>query len=212
LQPLEVAHYGVNRHHAGFCKGIAFGHQTGQSRACDDLPASLVRRHDNGVFSWPTKAPPRRNNVAHTYTNLLIDGLFSTKGRRPELDAELRPDLFAYMGGIISKLRGRPLLINGPKDHVHLSFVLPASLALSDLMEKVKANSSRWVHERWPRRSLFGWQEGYTAFSVSQSNLEKVKKYIAEQEEHHRKLSFREEVLALLEKHGIEYNPRYLEE
>jgi putative transposase len=116
------------------------------------------------------------------------------------------------MGGIIGNLRGRPLLINGPKDHVHLLFVLPASLALSDLMEKVKANSSKWVNERWPRRSQFGWQEGYTAFSVSQSNLEKVRRYITEQEEHHRKLAFREEVLTLLKKHGIEYDPRYLGE
>jgi len=141
------------------------------------------------------RAPLGAKEMAHTYTNLLIHGLFSTKERRPVLDAELRRELFAYMGGIIAHLKSRPLLINGPKDHVHLLFVLPASLALSDLMEKVKANSSKWVHERWPRRSLFGWQEGYTAFSVSQSNLEKVTKYIVEQEGHHRKLSFREEVL-----------------
>jgi REP element-mobilizing transposase RayT len=148
--------------------------------------------------------------MAHTYSNLLVHALFSTKDRTPLLDAELKPELFSYMGGIITQLRGKPLLIGGPKDHVHLLFVLPCSLSVADLMEKVKANSSKWVKNRWRNRSHFAWQTGYTAFSVSQSNLESVKRYIASQETHHRRITFQEEVLAFLKKHEIPYDPRFV--
>ena len=147
--------------------------------------------------------------MAHTYTNLLTHALFSTKDRQPLIRPEMKSDLYAYMGGIINNLRGRPILINGPKDHVHLLFVLPATLSLSDFMEKLKANSSKWVNERSRRRS-FSWQTGYAAFSVSQSKLREVKAYIAEQEEHHRQLTYQEEVVALLKKHGMEFDPRFV--
>ena len=148
--------------------------------------------------------------MAHTYSNLLVHALFSTKKRAPLLDAELKVELFSYMGGIITQLRGKPLLIGGPEDHVHLLFVLPSSLSVADLMEKVKANSSKWVKNRWQNRSHFAWQTGYTAFSVSQSNLESVKRYIASQETHHRRITFQEEVLAFLKKHEIPYDPRFV--
>jgi len=128
----------------------------------------------------------------------------------PLLDARIKTDLFSYMGGIISQLKGKPVLINGPSDHVHLLFVLPTTLSLADMMEKLKANSSKWAKANSPHGSLFAWQEGYTAFSVSQSNLERVREYIAHQEEHHRKLTYQEEVLALLKKHGVEFDPRFV--
>ena len=147
--------------------------------------------------------------MAHTYTNLLIHALFSTKDRQPLIHTEMKSDLYAYMGGIITNLRGKPVLINGPNDHVHLLFVLPASLSLADLMEKLKANSSKWANERSPGRA-FSWQTGYTAFSVSQSKLSEVKAYISRQEEHHRKLTYQEEVVALLKKHGVEFDPRFV--
>jgi REP element-mobilizing transposase RayT len=123
--------------------------------------------------------------------------LFSTKDRQPLIQPEIKSDLYAYMGGIIASLRGKPVLINGPKDHVHVLFVLPASLSLSELMEKLKANSSKWAAKRWPALR-FSWQAGYTAFSVSQSKLGEVKAYVLRQEEHHRKRTYREEVVALL--------------
>lgn len=104
--------------------------------------------------------------MANTYTNLL-HALFSTKNRRPLLDRELKPELFSYLGGIISKLKGKVLLINGTKDHVHLLFWLPPSLSVSDFMEKPKAGSSKWVHQRWLHRARVAWQTGYAAFSVS---------------------------------------------
>jgi putative transposase len=148
--------------------------------------------------------------MAHTYSNLLTHAIFGTKDRLLLLDAELKSELFPYMGGIIKKLRGVPILINGPRDHVHALFVQPASLAVSEMMEKLKANSSKWVHQRWPRRRRFGWQEGYAAFSVSHSNLSRVKDYIERQEQHHRKRSFREELMAFLDKNQIPYDVRYV--
>jgi REP element-mobilizing transposase RayT len=148
--------------------------------------------------------------MAHTYTNILIHALFSTKDRQPWLNAEVKSELFLYLGGTLNKLGGQSLLVNGPADHVHMLFVQPAAISTADLMEKVKANSSGWVKRRWPRHKSFAWQTGYTAFSVSKSHTERVKRYIENQEEHHRKVSFQEEVLAFLKKQGIEYDPRFV--
>lgn len=148
--------------------------------------------------------------MAHTFSNILIHTMFSTKHRKPCLDEEARQELFPYMGGIVANLKGQSLLINGPSDHVHMLFVQPAALGLGELMEKVKANSSRWVHQRWPERARFAWQTGYTAFSVSQSQVETVRKYVRNQEQHHRKISFEEELAAFLKQHGIVYDERFL--
>lgn len=148
--------------------------------------------------------------MAHTLARLMIHAVFSTKERRPFLDTDVRRELFPYLGSVISRLKGKPILINGSRDHVHLLFLLPPSLPLSDIMEKLKANSSKWVHERWPNRPRFGWQEGYAAFSVSESNVEEVRLYIAKQDEHHRERTFQEELLAFLKKHRVEYDPRFV--
>ncbi|HMD99214.1 MAG TPA: IS200/IS605 family transposase [Terriglobia bacterium] len=148
--------------------------------------------------------------MSHTYTNILIHALFSTKDRQPSLTPEIRDEAFCYLGGTINELGGQSLLVNGPRDHVHMLFVQPRTLSIADLMEKVKAHSSGWVKERWPDRRHFGWQTGYAAFSVSKSHVEQVKHYIENQEEHHRKVSFQEEVVAFLKKQGVEYDPRYV--
>ena len=143
------------------------------------------------------------------HANPLTHALFSTKARQPLIRTGMKFDLYAYMGGIITNLRCKPVLMNGPNDHVHLLFVLAASLSLADSMEKIKANSSKWANERWQSRA-FSWQTGYTAFSVSQSKLSEVKAYISHQEEHHRKVTYQEEVVALLKKHGVEFDPRFV--
>jgi REP element-mobilizing transposase RayT len=148
--------------------------------------------------------------LGHTYTNILIHALFSTKNRQPWLDVEVRDELFRYLGGTVNELGGQSLLVNGPLDHVHMLLVQPATLSLADLMEKVKANSSGWIKKRWSKCGYFSWQTGYTAFSVSKSHVEQVKRYIRNQEEHHRKISFQEELLAFLKKNGIEYDSRYI--
>jgi putative transposase len=148
--------------------------------------------------------------VGHTYTNILIHALFSTKGRQPWLGSVIREEIFRYLGGVVNELGGQSLLVNGPADHVHMLFVQPRALSIATLMEKVKSNSSGWVKKRWQNHASFGWQTGYAAFSVSKSHVEQVRRYIKNQEEHHRRLSFQEELLAFLDKQGIEYDPRYV--
>ena len=148
--------------------------------------------------------------MAHTYTNILIHALFSTKDRHPMLDAEVAAELFPYLGGTINELGGQSLLVNGPLDHVHMLFAQPPTLAIADIMEKAKANSSGWVKKRWRNRSQFARQSGYAAFSVSKSQVESVRRYIEKQKEHHRRVTFQEEVLAFLKKQGIRYDPRYV--
>ena len=148
--------------------------------------------------------------MAHTFTNLLTHIIFSTKDRAPVIDAELKPELHEYLGGMVREIKGKAYSINGTGDHVHLLMSLPPSLALSDAMKTIKANSSRWVSDKWSTRKNFGWQIGYGAFSVSKSNVATVIRYIETQGKHHRKITFKEEFLEFLSKHGIAYDERYI--
>ena len=148
--------------------------------------------------------------MAHTYTHLLVHVVFGTEERAPLIAPELRGELFAYMGGTLREMGTVLLAMNGVPDHVHMLVSVPASLAVADLVRAVKANSSRWIHERWPERRKFAWQQGYGAFSVSESATAQVERYISEQEQHHRTLSFEDEFRALLSKHNIAFDERYL--
>jgi len=146
--------------------------------------------------------------MPHTSGNILLHFIFSTLGRRPLISVDFRDDLFAYLGGIVRELRGTALAINGTSDHVHmLARVRPAQSA-AEIARLVKTNSSRWVREKWSPD--FGWQTGYGVFSVSESNIAAVAKYIARQEEHHRRNSFQDEFVAFLKKNHIEYGERYI--
>jgi putative transposase len=146
--------------------------------------------------------------MAHTYTNLLVHSIFSTKDRRPMIVPEIKAEMLPVIGGIIRNIKGKAYAINGTADHLHLLMSLPPSLSVSEAIQKIKANSSRWVHEKWPKHKVFGWQEGFAAFSVSKSNVPGVIKYIDTQEEHHRKMSFQEELIEFLQKHGVDYDER----
>jgi putative transposase len=148
--------------------------------------------------------------MAHTFTHLLTHIIFSTKDRRPFIDSNLKTRLFPYMGGIIREWDGKALILNGPTDHVHILASLAARHSLSDLMRELKANSSGWVHKNFPNQKLFGWQTGYAAFSVSRSGLPEVQNHIADQEAHHRRVSFQDEFVAFLKKHEIEYDDRFI--
>ncbi len=148
--------------------------------------------------------------MAHTFTALLTHAVFSTSGRTPFLTDDIRSDTHAYLGGIVRELRCAPLAIGGTKDHVHMLMRLPADVALADCLRVVKANSSRWVKEKWPKRRSFAWQGGYAAFSVSESNRGAVVRYIQDQERHHQRISFHDEFLALLKRHGVEFDERYM--
>jgi len=148
--------------------------------------------------------------MPHSYSSLLVHVIFSTKGRARSLDPSIRPDLFAYMGGIVREMRGAARLINGTEDHVHMLLSLPADIAVAECLRVVKTNSSRWIHETFARYRSFAWQMGYGAFTVSVSNEKQVFKYIQDQERHHRRITFEEEFVALLRKHGIAFDERFL--
>jgi REP element-mobilizing transposase RayT len=148
--------------------------------------------------------------MGHTYTNLLTHIVFSTKDRLPYLREDRRQDVFAYMGGIVREIGGSALKVNGPADHVHLIVRLPASISVAKALEVIKANSSRWAHQKRVLHRAFAWQSGYSAFSVSESQFASVFRYIANQQEHHRRMTFQEELLALLRKSKIPYDEKYL--
>ncbi|MDZ4684062.1 MAG: IS200/IS605 family transposase [Planctomycetaceae bacterium] len=144
-----------------------------------------------------------------TYSRLLVHVVFSTKERHPWITDDLRSELHAYLGGIARNIDATPIVIGGVADHVHALIALPTKLSVADLVRTLKSNSSGWVHEKWPER-LFQWQNGYGAFSVSESSKDTVVRYIENQAEHHRVRSFQEEFLELLNRHCIEFDPRYV--
>ena len=146
--------------------------------------------------------------MSHTSGNILLHLIFSTLGRRPLIKPDFRQDLFAYLGGIIREMKGTALIINGAPDHVHLLLRIRPAHSAAEIARVVKANSSRWVHEKW--NSGFAWQTGYGVFSVSESNVATVTKYIAGQEEQHKKHSFQEEFVAFLKKNNVAYDERYI--
>jgi len=145
--------------------------------------------------------------MPHSYSTLLTHVVFSTKDRARFLDAQIRPELFAYMGGIVREMGGVARIVNGLDDHVHMLISLAADVAISECLRVVKTNSSRWVHETFGN---FAWQTGYGAFSVSASNEKQVIKYIRDQERHHRRMTFQEEFITLLRKHGVPFEERFL--
>jgi REP element-mobilizing transposase RayT len=147
--------------------------------------------------------------MSHTYTSLQYHLVFSTKDRRPLLSKELMGRVHTYTGGIVRNMQGEPICIGGTEDHVHALFSLKPNCCISDAACTIKANSSKWIHETFPTLP-FGWQEGYGAFTVSRIKVGAMAAYIQNQEEHHRKSSFQEEFLSLLQRHGIAYEERYL--
>jgi REP-associated tyrosine transposase len=136
--------------------------------------------------------------------------VFSTKNREPFIDAELAPRLYGYVGGIVSNTKSVLLASGGVEDHIHLLVSLSRTISIADFIRIVKTNSSLWVHETFPDRSRFAWQSGYGAFSVSKRIVAQVKGYIANQKEHHKKETFKEEYLRFLKEHVLEYDERYL--
>ncbi len=148
--------------------------------------------------------------MSSTYLCLHYHLVFGTHNREPFIERAWRARLHDYLGGTIRGLGGFPEGIGGMADHVHMLVGLKATHCLADVMRELKKATSVWVHEEAGMRA-FAWQEGYAAFTVSATALEAVKHYIANQEEHHRVKSFREELVEMLNKAGVEYDPRYLD-
>ena len=148
--------------------------------------------------------------MPQSFTNLLYHLVFSTKDRRPIITLDYQPRLYDYIGGIIRELGGTSLGINGIEDHVHVVTKLRPDKAVSDVLRVLKCNASGWLHDVFPALEDFSWQRGYAAFTVSQSNLADVQRYLAQQKEHHMKVSFRDEFIRFLRVNGIEYDERYV--
>ena len=146
--------------------------------------------------------------MSHTSGNVLLHFIFSTQRRRPLIKDEFRADLLAYIGGIVREMTGTALIVNGVADHVHMLLRIRPAHSAAEVVRVVKSNSSHWVHEKWDAK--FAWQTGYGVFSVSESSAAAVVKYIARQEEHHRKQSFQEEYVAFLKKNNVEFDERYI--
>ena len=147
--------------------------------------------------------------MASTLTNLLYHIVFSTKERRELIDADLQPRLYKYIGGIIRGERGHALAVGGTKDHMHILAAFPPTITVSDMLQHIKGNSSKWVHDTCPN-VLFGWQNGYAAFSVSESATAAVTRYIDTQAEHHKRRTFADELRVILKKNNITYDERYI--
>jgi putative transposase len=136
--------------------------------------------------------------------------VYSTKRRQPWIPKDHRDGLFAYQAGIFQEWDSPALVIGGVEDHVDALFALFKNHALAKIVEEVKKGSSKWMKNDGPKNPNFHWQAGYAAFSVSQSNLDPVKQYIKDQEEHHRKMTFQDELRAWLRRHGITFDERYV--
>lgn len=139
--------------------------------------------------------------VKHTYDSILLHIVFATSERRPMIPRNVLPELHAYIGGVAKNIEAVPVIVGGVEDHVHALVRIAPSQTPSDVVGKLKANSSRWMREHIDSR--FGWQRGYGAFSVSRSNEAIVARYIARQAEHHALRSFLDEWAALLARHGL---------
>ena len=144
-----------------------------------------------------------------THTSLHYHVVFSTKNREALIIPEIRDDLHAYLGGIVRGMKGGAYAVGGPNDHVHVFMGLKATHCLSDVMRELKADSSKWLKAEKGVHP-FSWQEGYGAFTVSAPDKEKVKRYVQNQEEHHRMKLFKEEYVVMLERGLVEYDDNYL--
>jgi len=145
-----------------------------------------------------------------TYSQILLHIVFSTKHRTPWITPDVAERLYPYMGGIVRSEKGVLYDIGGIEDHVHMYLRWRPDMPVSDLMRDIKANSSKWIHDTFPTLGAFAWQEGYGAFSVSKSQEDAVKAYIAGQHEHHKKEDFESEFLRMLRLHEIEFEERYV--
>ncbi|HXG63970.1 MAG TPA: IS200/IS605 family transposase [Blastocatellia bacterium] len=144
-----------------------------------------------------------------THTSLRYHLVFSTKDRIPMIAQDWQAQLHAYLGGIVKDVGGVPLAVGGMADHVHLLIGLKPTHCLADVLREVKGGSSEWVHATLGRKK-FAWQPGYGGYTVSPSNIERVRQYILHQQEHHRRRTFQEEYVEMLRMSGIEYDERYL--
>ncbi len=148
--------------------------------------------------------------MANTYHQMYIQAVFAVKYRKAVLHKDWRKDVFAVIGNLINETGCKTIIVNGVEDHVHCFLGLKPTISISELMKTVKAKSSKYINDNKLLLDRFEWQVGYGAFSYSKSHINRVYKYIENQEEHHRKKSFKEEYLKYLEEYKIPFEERYI--
>ena len=148
--------------------------------------------------------------MSHSYVSSLYHCVWSTEHRQRLITPQLQKRLWAYIGGIAKQNRMKALAIGGVDDHLHMLLSLPSTTTVSKAVQLIKGGSSKWVHDMFAEHHDFGWQEGYGAFSIGIAQVEHTIAYIDRQAEHHHRRSYQDEFIAILEKHHIEYDPRYL--
>jgi putative transposase len=146
--------------------------------------------------------------MPQSLAKILVHLIFSTKHREPTIPKEIRPQLHAYIGGILANLHCPSLQTGGTADHVHTLLSLARTHAVADITEEIKKSSSKWMKEQGI--AGFFWQGGYGAFSIGESQVSALTRYIAQQEEHHRHVGFQEEFRRILERYGVAYDERYV--
>lgn len=149
-------------------------------------------------------------NMPQSLSSVLVHLVFTTKHRREWLTDDIRTELHAYMTGILGNLNSPSLQVGGIEDHIHILFALSRSKTIAEIVETIKTSSSKWIKSKGALWSEFHWQSGYSAFSVSESQSDRVVQYIRNQVEHHRTLPFQDELRRLLERHRVSYDERYV--
>ena len=148
--------------------------------------------------------------MSQSLSKLYAHIVFHTKKNQDLIKQDVEKELYAYLGGILKSTKSVPIAINGIEDHVHILCVMSKNIALADLIEELKKNSSRWIKTKGNQYKDFAWQGGYGGFSVSQSKVDVVKSYIENQKEHHKTVTFKEEYIRFLKEYGIDYNEDFL--
>jgi len=148
--------------------------------------------------------------MPQSLANILVHVIFSTKNRAPLIETEIEAELYPYLASICGTCKSPAHALGGTADHVHIALSLGRTIAISDLMEEIKRSSSKWIKTKGPQYKGFAWQNGYGAFSVGQSQLPALSRYIADQREHHRHRTFQEEFQEFLKRYRIAYDERYV--
>ena len=148
--------------------------------------------------------------MAQSLSRVYVHITFCTKNRYPFIDTSISNELWAFLGGVCKSLDCNPIRIGGYNEHIHICCLLSKKITIVKLLEELKKESSKWIKTKGKKYEKFYWQDGYGIFSVNPSELEKVVEYIDNQQEHHRKRTFQEELLAFLKKYHVEYDERYL--
>jgi putative transposase len=148
--------------------------------------------------------------MSQSLADIVLHLVFSTKGRCPWIKPDVEEELYQYICGVCRKLDSPVIKINGVEDHIHVLLQLGKTIATSKLISEIKSNSSRWIKTKGDCYHDFSWQGGYGGFSVSRQNLEGAKKYLSSQKEHHKTVTFKEELLAMLQRAQIPYDEKYL--